>query len=456
MVRTVRRRRVARRRVGGRRKVRGVRRTGRRRLMASSASYGSIPRITPATKPYTLKRRGSGRGGPMRSRRRIDFGEGVQVRRVAGTRVVRGTQELSRFKERVGVPVDNTKALLRSSVPTRVLRFHGVKESNVKGTIASGFFHMPNTVSGSSSVGVVPLYVLSLNGTTQASIGTERPLRRAQVSSTGRVLWDVMNGKIPSSTVMNTTTDSDQLFMESYNVGAETDKDYRLIANEWEHVKLAFYGAQNSLTTFYVELIQCDRDYASVEDESELFAATGTHFERYRDEVYGYWQNKIKKLVSNSIVGAQVAQRDHKDKPYKTLKKWRFDVKPVSLDEADTSPNLLHANLFLNDGRICNYQWVKNGRAYDSTLTDVANGVDDALVNSNYMVRDNNVVTGLAVNVHPRGRRYLVISATSFIETPAPGTAANADETVYTDMPSFDLIFRKKEHMTFHNEIGTS
>lgn len=443
--RAVPRRRTSRRtRMVRRRPVKG------RRLMT----------VTPATAPYgyalgSLAARTKRPRYQIGKTRQPNFGmqEGVRVKRTKAGTTVKGVEELSRYTAKFGVSKYrlNTRNLLVRAIPERILRFHGVNPQDMQPAVNAdgGFYNLSNEITATSSTGVVPMYVLSLNGTVQNS-SHEFPLRRVGVMSSGRVYFTTVTGKLPSSTV-NTTSDNSALFVETSTSGADAADEFRHIVNEWQQIRLAMHGAKNSITTFYVELIQCNKDYAAVEDDSDLFTMSGSHGDRYRDEVYGYWQNKIKKLVSSGIVDNNVSVQRGVYSPFITLRTWKFDVKPVRTDEADQTPNVIHANLFLNDGRMCDYQWVRNGNAYDAGNNNTANGMDDALINPNWISRMADASDGISLNPAPKARRYLIISAGNYRNgiTPVDDIETIGENDVHKYIPSFDLIYRKKERMAF-------
>lgn len=449
-----RRRRTIRRRTGGRRVAR--KRSGRRRLMASG-SY-TVPRPTPATQPLSiaLKRKAlkNARAYPglRRVKRRINFNENVGIRRVAGVTRVRGTQEVSRFSSAIGRKINNVNKLIRVEVPNRILRFQGMNttEQNV---VQRGYYIMENGISNATQSGNLPMYVLSLNNTVQNSINTAC-FFQCSINSTGRVIFTGQNGTRPNAAA-NSTFLTNILQTESDSIGALDTHDFRHIVNEWQQVKLAMFGARHQQTTFHVELIQCNKDYAGIEEEPDLATGVGTLFEPFRDEVYQYWQNKAKKLVSASIADVNVACRRNVVPPYRSIRKWRFDVKPVDIGEADASPNMLIANLLINDGRICDYQWVRQATAFDATNLTNANGVDDALVNPNWYGRDVQAVsTGLRSIPAPKARRYLIISAQQMIEGANNSVAVGeGNETVELSRPSFDLVYRKRERVGRNNAV---
>lgn len=427
----------------------------RRSLMESSGgSFSSglgggvkrrLPFATPRTRLYT------------RRRVRTGMREGVNVSRVGTTTVVKGTTELGRFKSVLGGFVDKTNALLRMSVPTRILRYHGLDQfdnvdADVPGSTTSGYFNLWNTLGqGDVGFGYAPMYVIAVSNTVNRGIRPQA-MYAVMLESTGRVAMVPLPS--PHDPYSGQGTDQDGAltpawWRESESTGAEVPTSARYIAQQWIQLKLNMYGAAKAQTRFNVEYIQCSKDYAAVEEFADLLGSNSNYgnfqsiVEKYRDEVFGYWQNKIKALVSNPIAGRQNANRTGLGVPYRTLKKWQYDIKPVDTSEADVSPNSIVANLLINDGRVLDYQWQAAGEAYLAGRTGLGNGMDDIIINPRVVHVSNSATSDVQNNPAPRDRRYIVISATSWTEQAA--TASTDNQRV----PSFDMIIRKKEQIGF-------
>ena len=206
----------------------------------------------------------------------------------------------------------------------------------------------------------------------------------------------------------------------------------------WADIRLKMYGAKTQQTTFIVEMIGVAADYAALEDEADLLASTGPNAEFHRDQVYGYWQDSLKTLVTNPIVAKQNPHSGRK--PYYVLKRWSYTIKPSLTIDSDASPNSVAAKLFINDGKVINHAWVGTSSAYDATNVSLTDGVDDRLLNANYWGRNAGGLFNVAENPPPFLRRYLVIRAVN------PTRIAAASET-NDDTPSFDLVYRKCERV---------
>ena len=359
------------------------------------------------------------RGGRRRSYKKRS--QGSEIKRVKTSTVGR------KPKATIG-------RMMRLSVPARTLIFQGYKKQD-NADAQAGYFLMMNQVSASTSSTYMPCYVFGLNATNQSANAS--PFRVARLHSTGRVEW------VTSFGLSLDTTSSSTWRLETNEVGTDvlTNDEFSKIAQMWYSVKLALYGAKTQQTTYVIELITPTKDYAAIEDESELLSMTGTHADRYRDEVYGYWQNKLRALTTSPIAPNFNAQRNPRQQPYKTLRRWTYTIRPSTTIESDSSPNATIAKLFINDGRVLDYQWSKPNGAYNSTNTDVAAGIDDYLQTPGYV---NQAVVGGSMGVtimnnpQPQQRRYLVIRAVN--TTAIPSGSETNDNT-----PSFDMVIRKKE-----------
>lgn len=446
--RTVRRvaRRTGARRIGGRRYG-----SKRRNLMGSEGTSGITGLKRRINFGSTTRRYG------VRSKR-MRPAEGVDVSRTGTTTVVKGTTEMGRFRATVGGHVDRTNMLLRMSVPTRVLRYHGLDNfdaggADAAGAVTGGYFNLWNTLgNGSVAYGYAPLLLIPVNSTINK--GTRpQAMYSMGIQSTGRVYFDPLPAPVAPYLYPGLNADAAQdpaWWRESEMTGAELATSTRYVVQDWLQLKLNMYGAAKSQTRFNVEYIQCTKDYAAPEEIGDLLGHTGVFgnfqaiVEKYRDEVYGYWQDKVRPLVTNPIAGRLQGNRGRLGAPYRTIKKWSYDIKPVDTSEADASPNSIVANLFINDGRCLDYQWLSAGQAYDGTNASVGAGIDDRVTGANITNVSNVATSDVQVAPKPTDRRYIVISATTWNET---------DPTVSTDnqfTPSFDMIIRKKELLGFH------
>lgn len=423
--RSVRRQRV--RRTGGTRRGRRlqqdgqivVRRARNAALVAAMARYGpaALRGVYNAGREMMRVNRMKAREAKVSSKRMQRMG---MTRRKAG-------MEQSKARATYGRPsVASVGRLMNLAIPSRVLRYQGVKSAD-DGTGLPGFYRMPLTISGGQTSGGLPLYAIALNGTIQQSVSAS-PLYRAAISSTGRISWSAENGALFDNTA------SSNWYLEKADVAAA---DCRFVSPLWYNIRLNMYGARTQQTSFVVEYIQCMHDYAGIEDEGDtLFTQTGVHGEHYKDIVYGYWQNKVRALVTNPVSAEFANKRTNRFPPYKVLKTWRFDIRPAQTTDVDDSPNNYVFSAFIRDGRLLDYSWIGATGAFDASNVSALTGLDDRLVEPNFVLRDSRTLP--ARNPHPRSRRYLVIRAVNTTR------ALQGSETV-DNTPSFDLVVRKAE-----------
>lgn len=423
--RSVRRQRV--RRTGGTRRGRRLQQDGQivanrvrnAYLVGAMARYGpaAVRGVYNAGREMMRQHRMKAREAKIASRRTERMGI---LRRRSG---MEQSKARASYGRRTGTSIGR---LMQMSVPSRVLRFQGVKQSDV-GSGLPGYFRMPLTTSGTTTSGNLPLYAIALNGTMQAST-VATPLWRASMDSTGRISWAAEDGASWNNTA------SAPWYLEKADVAVA---DCRHVSPLWYNIKLNMYGARTQQTSFVVEYIQCMHDYAGIEDEADsLFSQTGIHGEHYKDIVYGYWQNKVRALITNPVSAQFACKRTDKFPPYKVLKTWRFDIRPAQTIDVDDSPNNYVFSAFIRDGRLLNYSWMGVSGAFDASNTNVAAGLDDLIKDPNQVLRDSRTVP--ARNPHPRSRRYIVIRAVNTTRVPV------GSETV-DNTPSFDLVVRKAE-----------
>lgn len=423
--RSVRRQRV--RRIGGTRRGRRLQQDGQivanrvrnAYLVGAMARYGpaAVRGVYNAGREMMRQHRMKAREAKIASRRSGRMGI---LRRRSG---MEQSKARASYGRRTGTSIGR---LMQMSVPSRVLRFQGVKSSD-DGTGLPGYYRMPLTISGGQTSGGLPLYAIALNGTIQSSVAAN-PLYRAAISSTGRISWSAEDGVSWNNTV------GTPWYLEKADVAVA---DCRHVSPLWYNIRLNMYGARTQQTSFVVEYIQCMHDYAGIEDEADaLSTQTGVHGEHYKDIVYGYWQNKVRALITNPVSADFACKRTDKFPPYKVLKTWRFDIRPAQSTDVDDSPNNYVFSAFIRDGRLLDYSWMGVSGAFDSSNTNAATGLDDRIVEPNYVLRDSRTVP--ARNPHPRFRRYIVVRAVNTTR------ALQASETV-DNTPSFDLVVRKAE-----------
>lgn len=428
--RSVRRQRV--RRTGGTRRGRRlqqdgqivVRRARNAALVAAMARYG----------PAALRGVYNAGREMMRVNRMKAREAKVSSKRMQRTGMMRRRAGMEQSKARASYgrrTVASVGRLMEMAIPSRVLRFQGVKSAD-DGTGLPGYFRMPLTISGGQTSGGLPLYAICLNGTMQSTTSA-RPLYRAAIASTGRISWSVENG------VLHDNTSTVGWYVEKADTSIA---DNRYVSPMWYNIRLNMYGAKTQQTSFVVEYIQCMHDYAAIEDEADtLFTQTGVHGEHYKDIVYGYWQNKVRALVTNPISADFANKRTNRFPPYKVLKTWRFDIRPAQTTDVDDSPNNYVFSAFIRDGRLLDYSWIGVTGAFDSTNVSATAGLDDRIVEPNFVVRESG--TNPVNNPHPRHRRYLIVRAVNTTR------ALQGSETV-DNTPSFDLVVRKAERFS-HN-----
>jgi len=327
------------------------------------------------------------------------------------------------------------KKLVSMQVPQRVLRFQGIKLADA-GSGLAGKFAVSNRIALASTNELAPLYAICLSGTVQGSNGPT-VLRQARLHSTGRVSWDSVNG------LDNLNVNNGTWYLEKSLVGSEVSDSFQFVEPAWYNIKLNLYGTKTQQTTYIIEYIQCNHDFSAIEDESDvLITASGSHGEHYRDNIYGYWQNRLKALMTNPIAGSQTSHYTSKRaQPYKVLKSWRYVIAPHQTIESDTSPNNCVVNLFIHDHRMINHCWSGPSGSYDSTNVDVATGIDDKVTDPNIRTRDS--PTNAIVNPSPRQRRYIIVRAVNTTRIPS---ASESDDNT----PSFDLVVRKSERLGVH------
>lgn len=446
------RRRLGAARAGRGRRVRGKSRvmkgrTGRRRLTGTV----DTPVYAPGSNPFAGGQFDAGQWSAFTGQKRSSGMDGVRQRgarrgaprrRFAGSRtVVTSTKELQRVRQRFGPgKAYKTGQLLKMTVPWRILRFQGmnvddkVDGTNDTTTTLPGYFPMRNYLGNSLlSFGQAPLYVFALNDTIQNSTLDVGQFYKLTLESTGRSLWTNADG------LDNAALTRGNWQVERDETGGGQGATCKWVVNNWYDVRLKMYGCKNQQTSYYVEYVQCTKDYAAIEDEPMLNTSTSVLAEKYRDDVYGYWQDRVKTLVSNTLSTVYNPRRS-KDQPYKVIKSWRYDIKPEDSGDVDSTPNAIEARLMIKDGRMCDYQWLCSTNAYDAARTGGTTGADDFIVDPNrYNPASDDQYVGVTYRPAPRGRRYLVIRAITTKETTVAGTAQ--------DTPSFDMLIRKHEQL---------
>lgn len=426
------------RRVYGRSRI--VKKVGGRRRLTTDVStprYGSATGAYPfADMPLPKRQRVSGMMGVRRGQ---PFKRVAVRRKFAGsnTTLVKSVRELKRVRFSYGKGTGyKTGKLLRMSVPMRILRYQGMKaDDTVDGTndtnvgLYAGNYPMFNGISAATNTATCPLYVFALNDTSQTG-NRATPFYQMNIASTGAITWTAQNG-------VSQAGGSDSGWgVEKDETGSFQNATCRWIVNNWYDVRLKMYGCKNQQVSFFVDYVQCLADYATIEDEGLLAGATAIS-DRWRDDVYSYWQNMLKPLVSNTLSTFNNVKRPSTG-VFRVIKSWKFDIAPEQSDAVDTTPNAVQARLYVKDGRMCDYQWLPNPNAYDAANVSANDGVDDRLVNPNrYNPANNNQYTGIDLRPAPRGRRYLVIRASNSTEG---GNTAR-------DVPSFDILLRKSEQL---------
>lgn len=425
-----RRRRVARRGTTRSRRGRKLQQDGAVvvRRARNAALAGAIARYGPGVVRYAYN---AGREA-LRQRRMTAREKAISDKRASrmssvSTRSGRAG-ESSKVSRRYGRKARlGYQQLLRMSVPYRVMRFQGVKVQDNTDSNRTGYFAMPNQVSTTTDVALVPMYVLSLRTSGDAPV-----LRQAAVHSTGRVSWTAVNG------LTNGGVNSTGMYVESANDSSVSSGQYDMRQRLWQDIRLNMYGARTQQTEFVCELVRPVHDYACVEDEGDLLASTGVHADFHRDTVYGWWLNKLKSMVTNPIAAGAAPQRG--SVPFVVMKRWTFKVKPALTIERDDTANSVVGKIFLNDGVMLNHAWPGTATVYDATRTSLAAGADEFLVNPNHVFLNASGTKVLSDVPSPRMRKYLVIRAVN------TSRVLDASESV-DNTPSFDLVYRCAERL---------
>lgn len=360
-----------------------------------------------------------------------------------------GSMEKSRTASSYGrkKPLQTMK-VMKMSVPRLVLTCQGLKTDDKALSVSElpGYFKMSNTLANvngaSETFGVVPVVVASLNGTWQNNTGAE-PLRYVQLHNTGRVEFPIIAFQDNTSTSAVTNSWN----VEASSTGGEKSGMCSRIVNEWIAARFVFYGAKTQQTTWRVHLVQASHDLAAVEEEDALLAAGGTHGDRYRDMVYGWWQNLIRPLVTTDI-----ALKLNPSKPrmnttaaFRVLRTWSYDIAPHTQIETDTTPNSVVAKIFINDHRTLNYQWTAPGLAYDATRTSTTQGMDDLAWVPQWQNFQSDAASGYlpVVQPAPKARRYLIVTCNN--TTPVANNVTPVPAETPDNTPSFNMVLRKCE-----------
>lgn len=446
-----RRRKVVRRRrkVGGRRRLQQdivprregrLARVGRYLPYAEAAVRGGVNAWKMVRAMRNAERQNVSRNNVLRERRaKMTPAVGVKRRRMFGTSERPRTKATyGRYKRPAVIRA------LKMSAPYQITVFGGAKvyDQSLTEHQLPGFYALRNTINSTTVGGSarVPVMVLSLNGMIQNAV-SPNPLRDVILDSTGRIEFPTVVGIDKDSTDGTGTTAYWQV--ESSNSGAEYNGEFARVVNEWMSVKLVMYGATAQATTFHVELVQCMHDFGAPEDEADLVTATGTHSARYQSIIYGWWQNKIRPLVSNDI--ARRINPSHKKQNdngvFRVLKRWSYAIRPKETTDTDQTPNSMVANLFINDHRCLNYQWQPAEGIYDSTRTSATVGADDLVALPGFQQKNYRYAGGSGYGIpmvmpHPKARRYLIISALNT-------TKIADDAQTVADTPSFDMMVRR-------------
>jgi len=336
--------------------------------------------------------------------------------------------------------------VVKMNAPRLVLTAQGLKNDDkaLGPNELPGFFVCHNDISSTATSATMPAIVCSLNSTIQNNTFSS-PIRSVKLHSTGRVEFPLVT--FQSNTSTNAAGTTNNWDVESALTGGEPSGMSSRIINEWMAAKFVFYGCKTQQTRWTVRLVQATHDLAAVEEEDALLGAPGDHGDRYRDLVYGWWQNLLRPLVSSDIALKFNPSKRFMNNTmaFRTLRTWTYDVAPHLQTESDTSPNSVVANIFINDHRTLNYQWLAPNLVYDSTRTSATAGTDDLAAIPFFQNYQSTIPTNTTnpgylpvVQPAPKARRYLVISCNN--PTPVATGSVTVDDT-----PSFSMVLRKCE-----------
>jgi len=374
----------------------------------------------------------------MRNRRVASRNKALQAKRSSRVRSMRsGSAEKRSVSTTWGrKPRGMVGRFMRSQLTRLRLTYMGLNRLDQfadNSTTCPGYYLMRNTLGDpATTFGVPPVYVLSLNNTVQNNVYSA-PFRAVEVDASGYVAFAPVNG-------LNTGGGTTTLWQsEAFNTGGDPGGETQFIANEWMSVRFILYGARQQQTQFKIHLVQCTDEDCAPEDEPTLRTSVGTHAERRRDAVYGWWQNMIRPLVTTEIAAKFYPNRPRtgNSAPMRIMKTWTYDIAPSLNIERDATANAVVAKLFIRDGRVLNYNWQSSIDAYDATRTGITGGIDDLIVLPGRQFDITRTTEPPLDQPNPKARRYLIITATN------PTTVLTGDTQDNT--PSFDMVVRKAE-----------
>jgi hypothetical protein len=369
-----------------------------------------------------INRRRVGRAPPPPARRNTVRGSG---------RSGRGG-ELSYVKSRGGRRrgLGVNKLQLMSLARTN-LRFQGVNRMNnsvpvpinADGTVAllpPGYYKLSLAPNGAGNQ-AFPLHVYDLTVVPNTTNTNYSVAHRMQISDTGNIVWQNMNGTDPSGTFVS------HYSVESQTMPRQSDGQAVLpvsgfatkyIRHEGFDIRLNAYGARAQPTWYDIMIVRFNEDHlVPLVNTTDVLAANTEDQHAY----HAMYQQLVKSLAFNPIMpGIRNAS-----KGMHVLKRVRFQIAPSSTTEVDRNPSAKIVKLQYNDFRTRNHSWGPAAFSSDAAVNSASYPVDPAAA---FPFRDV---------PQEKARLFLIVRASN--TTPiVEGTTETADNT-----PSYDIVIRK-------------
>lgn len=356
-------------------------------------------------------------------------------RRRIGAR--KGTYEVRKSRSRFGRrPVVTTRKLAALAVRRRILRFQALSlQDNVNSYALNGglvpgltastghsgrypMTYTPNWNSGTSDL--MPFYVVRLYSTNNTQ--ARSPLSVMSIATDGKPNFNNLNGFSAGGVL-----DPDWSYEYISGANSTGAANARWIQPMWYDIRLLMYGARGQQSQFIVEYVQLNDDHFDPEWDGAI--GTGRVGDLFQERLSWYHQ-QVRSLITNPISTPYAAS---KVQGWRVLKRWVYNIAPHLTIESDSTPNSQVARLFIRDGRILSY----NERSPEIGNT----GMDDNIRDPNKFVkRDNAAITLLDHPGSAKARRMLIIRCSNAVGN----NGLISDDNV----PSFDLLVRKKEAMS--------